>query len=135
MVTSPDRIGADVKPEQETQVRAERRRYIWANSDGSTDPSLEVFLVEGETVGLGIQCDGHVIIKPVREWHRAMLASAPAHSPTDRDATVEALTKITNVDRFSYDAVEVMRNIAFAALAQLNPPARAALAPREKENR
>ena len=50
-------------------------REIWRLSDG--DSYIDrIFVTEGG--GIGIDCGGHVIVKPVREWHR--LADQPAQA-------------------------------------------------------
>lgn len=78
----------------ETASKAEPRRYLWSNSDGRTDPTCEVFLVESNGLtGLGIQYNGYVIVKAPEEWHNSNRRAAPSDMAV-REALEELLVVV-----------------------------------------
>lgn len=61
--------------DQRTAACKNTDRELWREREGDYYAD-SLFVTEGG--GIGIDCGGHVIVKPIREWHRLALAHAQA---------------------------------------------------------
>lgn len=56
-------------------AKAEKTHILWATNMDDLGYADILFLVGDEPpYGVGINCGGHIIVKPLREWHRLALA-------------------------------------------------------------
>jgi hypothetical protein len=55
-----------------------------------------LFIPESDVEALGINCGGHVIVKPIREWHRLALAAPASETCICCHGTDEAHGKVTH---------------------------------------